>query len=63
MVVAEILANQLVVILNKIDMLPQDKRKKILEKVMKELRKARPCADRFTANIMRLEIFIIYNVV
>lgn len=39
MVVAEILANQLVVILNKIDMLPADKRKKILDKVIKELRK------------------------
>ncbi|CAK9065982.1 Selenocysteine-specific elongation factor (Elongation factor sec) (Eukaryotic elongation factor [Durusdinium trenchii] len=39
MVVAEILANQLVVILNKIDMLPAEKRKKILDKVIKELRK------------------------
>ncbi|CAJ1359191.1 unnamed protein product, partial [Effrenium voratum] len=39
MVVAEILANQLVVILNKVDMVPADKRKKILDKVIKELRK------------------------
>ncbi|CAE7191075.1 Eefsec [Symbiodinium pilosum] len=39
MVVAEILANQLVVILNKIDMIPAEKRKKILDKVIKELRK------------------------
>ncbi|CAE7414320.1 EEFSEC, partial [Symbiodinium sp. CCMP2456] len=39
MVVAEILANQLVVILNKIDMIPAEKRKKVLDKVVKELRK------------------------
>lgn len=38
LVVAEILASQLIVILNKIDMLPADKRKKILEKVIKQLR-------------------------
>eukprot|EP00931_Biecheleriopsis_adriatica_P031362 TRINITY_DN18400_c0_g1_i1.p1 TRINITY_DN18400_c0_g1~~TRINITY_DN18400_c0_g1_i1.p1 ORF type:complete len:689 (-),score=169.56 TRINITY_DN18400_c0_g1_i1:47-1960(-) len=38
MVVAEILANQLIVILNKVDMLPAEKRKKVLDKVVKQLR-------------------------
>merc|ERR1719506_446423 len=40
MVVAEILANQLVVILNKIDMIPEAKRAKTLEKIKKQLRGA-----------------------
>lgn len=38
MVVAEILANQLIIILNKVDMLPAEKRKKTLDKVIKQLR-------------------------
>merc|ERR1719161_1383316 len=40
MVVAEILANQLVIILNKVDMIPEAKRAKTLEKIKKQLRGA-----------------------
>lgn len=38
LVVAEILANQLVIVLNKVDMIPADKRDKVLKGVIKKLR-------------------------
>lgn len=38
LVVAEILANQLVIVLNKVDMIPEDKREKVLKNVIKKLR-------------------------